>query len=131
MCIGDVRNGNSPPAFLLRESYRENGKIKTRTLSQPHLLACRPPRGLRQLLRGVFDNRASVSDSEPVPSPIFGLLFVLKQIADALGTATGQHGVWSGLFLILARLTHQGSRLSAVRSAEDHATSEVLGPRFV
>jgi transposase len=31
------------------------------------------------------------------------------------------------LFLVLARVTHQGSRLSAVRWAENHAVAEVLG----
>ena len=33
MYIATVPNRNSPPAILLRESYRENGKVKTRTLS--------------------------------------------------------------------------------------------------
>jgi hypothetical protein len=28
-----IPNRNSPPAILLRESYRENGKVKTRTLA--------------------------------------------------------------------------------------------------
>ena len=33
MYIETVRNRNSPPCVLLRESYRENGKVKKRTLS--------------------------------------------------------------------------------------------------
>ena len=33
MYIATIPNRNSPPAILLRESYRENGKVKTRTLS--------------------------------------------------------------------------------------------------
>ena len=32
MYVTSVPNRNSPPAILLRESYRENGKVKTRTL---------------------------------------------------------------------------------------------------
>ena len=32
MYIEKVPNRNSPPAILLRESYRENGKVKKRTL---------------------------------------------------------------------------------------------------
>jgi len=31
------------------------------------------------------------------------------------------------MFLVLARIAHQGSRLSAVRWARDHAVAEVLG----
>jgi len=33
MYVATVPNRNSPPAILLRESYRENGKVKTRTLA--------------------------------------------------------------------------------------------------
>jgi len=33
MFIAKIPNRNSPPAFLLRESYREGGKVKTRTLA--------------------------------------------------------------------------------------------------
>ena len=32
MYIEAVPNRNSPPAILLRESYRENGKVRKRTL---------------------------------------------------------------------------------------------------
>jgi hypothetical protein len=33
MYITRVPNRGSPPAVLLRESYRERGKVKTRTLA--------------------------------------------------------------------------------------------------
>jgi len=33
MYIARVPNRNSPPAYLLRESYREDGKVKNRTLA--------------------------------------------------------------------------------------------------
>jgi transposase len=33
MYVATVPNRNSPPAILLRESYREDGKVKTRTLA--------------------------------------------------------------------------------------------------
>ena len=67
---------------------------------------------------------------ELIQGPIFGLLFVLKQIAEQLGltAAIGHNALGKlALFLVLARLPHQGSRLSAVRWAEDHAVNEVLG----
>ena len=34
MYVERIPNRNSPPAILLRESYREAGKIKKRTLAQ-------------------------------------------------------------------------------------------------
>ena len=34
MYIARIPNRSSPPAYLLRESYREGGKVKNRTLAQ-------------------------------------------------------------------------------------------------
>ena len=52
MYIEAVPNRNSPPAILLRESFREGGKVKKRTLLNlsnwpPTLVA-----GMRALLKG-------------------------------------------------------------------------------
>ena len=33
MHIAAVPNRTSPPAILIRESYRENGKVKSRTIA--------------------------------------------------------------------------------------------------
>ena len=33
MFISVIPNRNSPPAILLRETYREDGKVKNRTLA--------------------------------------------------------------------------------------------------
>src|SRR5882762_7613534 len=120
MYISTIPNRNSPLAILLRESFREKGKVKNRTLA--NLSHWNPARieALRRALRGDFDQAAS---SEVALGPIFGLLFVLKKIAEALGIsgALGHTPMAKlGLFLILARVAHQGSRLSAVRWAEDH-----------
>jgi len=82
---------------------------------------------LRRALRGEFDQ---LPLSEPVCGPVFSLLFALKQIADELGlsAALGHSRLARlGLLLVLARVAHQGSRLSAVRWAQDHAVAEVLG----
>src|SRR6516225_4700922 len=52
MYIEAVPNRNSPPAVLLRETYREGGKIKKRTLLN---LTSWPPEqieGLRIILKG-------------------------------------------------------------------------------
>jgi hypothetical protein len=52
MYIESVPNRNSPAAVLLRESYREDGKVRKRTLAN---LSCLPEEvieGLKVLLRG-------------------------------------------------------------------------------
>src|ERR1035438_4081733 len=81
MHVASVPNRNSPPAILLRESFRLNGKVHKRTLA--NLSHWDPARvlALQRALRGDFDHL----DSLPTCGPVFGLLFVLKQIADALG----------------------------------------------
>ncbi len=129
MYIATVPNRNSPPALLLRESYRQDGKVRNRTLANlSHWPAARIE-ALRRLLRGEFDQAADFSLA-PQLGPVFGLLFVLKQVAEALGigAALGHSRLAKlGLFLVLARVAHQGSRLSAVRWAEDQAVAKVLG----
>lgn len=127
MYIATVPNRTSPPAILIRESYRHQGKVKSRTLA--NISDWDPARieALRRALRGDFDH---LGDADPTLGPVFGLLYVLKQIADVLGitAALGKSRLGKlALFLVLVRLSHQGSRLSAVRWAEDHAVAEVLG----
>jgi ribosome-associated translation inhibitor RaiA len=131
MYVATIPNRNSPPAILLRETFRQNGKVKNRTLANlTHWPGARIE-ALRRLLRGEFDQAADLS-LVPQLGPVFGLLFVLKQITEALGisAALGHSRLAKlGLFLVLARVAHQGSRLSAVRWAKDQAVGEVLGLR--
>ncbi|HEX7511819.1 MAG TPA: IS1634 family transposase, partial [Candidatus Methylomirabilis sp.] len=127
MYIAVVPNRSSPPALLLRESFRQDGKVRTRTLA--NLSHWDPARldALRRALRGDFDHLAAPA---PTLGPVFGLLHVLKTLADALGitAALGPSRLGKlALFVVLARLAHQGSRLSAVRWAADQAVAEVLG----
>ena len=52
MYIERVPNRNSPPAVLLRESYREDGKVKKRTIANLSRLPDDVVEGLRTLLKG-------------------------------------------------------------------------------
>lgn len=132
MFVATVPNRTSPPTILIRESFREKGKVKTHTIA--NITHWDPARieALRRALRGDFDG---VLENRPfVCGPIFGVLFVLKSITDRLGItkALGKNA-YAGLalFLILARVAHQGSRLSAVRWAQNHAVNELIGiPSF-
>ena len=126
MYIATVPNRKSPPAILLRESYRQNGKVKTRTIA--NLTSWAPERieALRKALKGEFDGMYG----EEISGEIFGVLFALKQLADQVGMTRVLGPSEEGrlaLFLVLARIAHGGSRLSAVRWAEQHAVSDILG----
>ena len=124
MYIEIVKNRNSPPAVLLRECYREDGKVMKRTIA--NFSKC-PPEQVAAL-RSVFGGECIVG--EPESGPIFGTLAALDQIAESIG-------LWDALgnsrnanlikLLIFARVAHQGSRLSAVRWAKNHAVNEILG----
>lgn len=52
MFIATVPNRKSPPAILLRESYRENGKVKSRTLANLSMLPSAAIEVLRRSLKG-------------------------------------------------------------------------------
>jgi transposase len=126
MYIATVPNRTSPPAILLRESYREQGKVKTRTIANLTHWAPERIEALRKALKGEFDGL----DGEAVSGEIFGVLFALKQLAEQVGMTRVLGPSEQGrlaLFLILARIAHAGSRLSAVRWAEQHAVSDLLG----
>jgi hypothetical protein len=123
-----VPNRHSPPAILLRESFREGGKVRTRTLA--NLTSWAPARieALRRALKGEFDGLSG--DLPPTCGPIFAVLCVLKQFADRLGLTRvlGKERLAKlALFLVLVRVAAQGSRLSAVRWAAHHAVAETLG----
>lgn len=127
MYVAVIPNRNSPPAILIRESFRQDGKVKNRTIA--NISSWPAPRisSLRSLLRGELD---LAPDSVPTCGLVFGLLHALHHIASDLGIAAALGHARLGklaLFLVLARVAHQGSRLSAVRWARDHAVSEVLG----
>jgi len=129
MYVAVVPNRNSPPAILLREGYREGGKAKTRTLA--NITDWKPERieALTRVLKGEFDGLVG-GDVDPISDRIYGVLFILNELADRVGVTkvlgTTRMGKLA-LFLVLARIADQGSRLSAVRWAEDHCIAEVLG----
>jgi glucokinase len=52
MYIELIPNRNSPPAVLLRESFREDGKVKKRTLANLSKLPSHVVEGIKMALTG-------------------------------------------------------------------------------
>lgn len=126
MYVARIPNRKSPPAILLRESYREGGKVRTRTIANLTNWAPERIAAMERLVKGEFDGGSGAITS----GEIFGVLFALRQLADQVGiTRVLGHAPESklNLFLILARIAHGGSRLSAVRWAQQHTVEDVLG----
>ena len=131
MYIATVPNRKSPPALLLRESYREKGKVKTRTLAN---LSCLPPQSidiLRRSLKG--ENLVSTNAFEIVEngSPAHGHV-------DAVTTAMRRLG-FSQLIssrrsrerdlvvaMVVARILEPKSKLATTLWWEDTTLPETL-----
>lgn len=127
------RNGKSYTRYLLRQSYREAGKVKHRTLANLSAcsreeidaicLALRHKHDLTPL--GAVHDQLSLHQGLSV-----GALWLVRDIAQQLGivralgtTRAGTLALWQ----VIARVIDQGSRLSAVRLAGAHAVCELLG----
>ncbi|MDN5874127.1 MAG: IS1634 family transposase [Sinobacteraceae bacterium] len=86
MYIATVPNRNSPPATLLRESYRENGQVKSRTLAN---LSKLPPAAI-EVLRASLKGQALVPAEqtfEVVASPHHGHVQAVLAAMRRLGFA--------------------------------------------
>ena len=126
------RKGRTYRRVLLRESYRENGRVKKRTIA--NLSACSEQEikaiqlGLqhKDQLTEVGTIDASVSLRQ---GPSVGAVWLVYQVACRLGITTALGRSREGklaLWQVIARVIDQGSRLSAVRFAANHAACEIL-----
>ena len=128
MDIATVPNRTSPPAMLLRESCRDGATVRPRPLATLTSWAPERSAARRRTLKGACDGLCG--DLAPTCGPICAVLCVLQQRADRLGLTRvlGQERLAQrALFLVLARGAAPGSRLAAVRWADQHAGAETLG----
>jgi hypothetical protein len=88
------------------------------------------PPDLVDLIDAYCHGAATVPADDVCIGPCYGQLGALYALADSLGIVSALGSSREGrlsLYLVLARVAHQGSRLSAVRWARDQAVTEVLG----
>jgi transposase len=127
-----TRRGKSYPRHLLRESFRENGKVKHRTLANLSQCTDEEIAALKLALKhkGNLANLGSITEVKTKQGMRIGAILCLKALAERIGLARalGYHRQGRlALWQIMARLIGQGSRLSAVRLAESHAACDLLG----
>jgi transposase len=132
MYIEAVANRNSPPAVLLRESYREGSKVCKRTLANLSCLSGEVIEGLKVLLRGgvAVANVAEVFSVErSLPH---------GHVAAVLGSARGSGAMtWFGsapkelqpllLAMLVARVISPASKLATHRMLHDETANTSLG----
>jgi transposase len=132
MYIEAVPNRNSPPAVLLRESYREDGKVRKRTLANLSCLPSEVIEGLKVLLRGGV--------AVPSAQEVFTVERSLPHghVAAVLGSARGcGASLWFGsapkelqpllLAMLVARVICPASKLATQRLLHDDTASTSLG----
>jgi Transposase DDE domain len=132
MYIESIPNRDSPPAILLRESYREDGKVRKRTLANLSCLSAEVIEGLKVLLRGGV--------AVPSAAEIFTVERTLPHghVAAVLGSARGCGAAgWFGsapkelqpllLAMLVARVIAPASKLATHRLLHDDTASSSLG----
>jgi len=130
MYIESVKNRNSPPCILMRESYRENGKVKKRTVANitdwpPSLIA-----GLKVLLKGGGDNEFDIIRSLP-HGHVAAVKATMEQIG--LGKLLGTKACPERsliLALIAARILFPSSKLATTRELCAATATTTLGAEF-
>jgi hypothetical protein len=137
MFIEIVPNRTSPPAVLLRESYREGGKVKKRTLANLSKLPLGVVEGLRTLLKGgvafgsageALEIRRSLPHGHV--SAVLGTLRALG-LERLIGGGKLDPGAARlkdlALAMIVARVIAPGSKLSTLRALTLETASSSLG----
>ena len=132
MYIESVPNRNSPPAILLRESWREEGKVRKRTLANLSCLSTEVIEGLKLLLRGGV--------AVPSAEAVFTIERSLPHghVAAVLGSARGCGAAsWFAgapaqlqpvlLAMLVARVIEPASKLATHRVLHEDTASSSLG----
>ncbi len=121
--------------ILLRESYREDGKVRNKTVA--NLTHCRPKEVAAMALALKHKDDLCVlksvkEDIELKQGSGIGAVYLIYELAKELGIEKALGKERKGklaLWQVIARVIDQGSRLSAVRLAQVHACCDVLGIR--
>jgi hypothetical protein len=135
MYIESVPNRHSPPAILLRESYREGGRVKKRTLLNLSDWPADRIAGFKMLLKGgtvVPSDQQAITIIRSLPH---------GHVAAALGTARkigldrllgpdGNRCRDLVLALVVSRLLDPGSKLAAARALSPDTASSSLGQQL-
>ena len=117
---------------LIRESYREGGKVKHRTIANISHCSIEEIESMKFALKHKKDlaNFININDIKTTQGARIGATFSLLKAAERIGLSSilgrereGKLALWQ----VFARCIDQGSRLSAVRLAESHAACDVMG----
>jgi hypothetical protein len=132
MYIESVPNRNSPPAVLLRESYREDGKVRKRTLANLSCLAPDVIEGLKVLLRGgvaVSSIQEVLTIERSLPhGHVAAVLGCARQAGAPSWFASAPQSLQPLLMaMLVARVISPASKLATHRLLHDDTANSSLG----
>jgi hypothetical protein len=131
MYVTRVPNRSSPPAVLLRESFREGGKVKTRTLANLSHWPDAKVAALRRVLRGetviAAAERVEIERSLP-HGHVAAVLGMLRRIGlDRLLPRRPERLAKLALALIAARVVEPAAKLATARQLSEATAAHSLG----
>lgn len=132
--VSTKRGGRVYTCVLLRESFRESGKVKHRTIAN---LTGRPDDEIAAIRfalkhKGQLSTEAAILDQmDPncEQGLSVGAIIALSEVAERLGITQclgRSRQAKLALWQVIARIIQHGSRLGAVRLAETHAACDIL-----
>jgi len=132
MYIESVPNRNSPPAILLRESYRDGGKIKKRTIANLSDWPSEIVEGLRTLLKG---GKVAPAEQETIivrrslpHGHVAAVLGTLRRIGLDRVLGPPRHRCRDLVIaMIVARLIAPASKLATARMLDPLTAASSLG----
>jgi transposase len=132
MFIDVVPNRNSPAAILLRESYREDNRVRKRTLANLSHWPAAKIEALRAVLRGATTPVSFAESFEIVRSLPHGHVTAILETLRRLGVDSilaTKHSRERELCvaMIVGRLLEPSSKLALVRSLGEQTRSSSLG----
>src|SRR5580693_4728291 len=132
MYIEAVPNRNSPPAVLLRESYREGGKVRKRTLCNLSDWPTAHIEGLRGVLKGgtvIPAEREAFTVIRSLPhGHVAAALGTARQIGlDRILGAEGNRCRDLVLALLVSRILDPASKLAVARALSPATAASSLG----
>jgi len=133
MYVATVPNRNSPPAILLREGYREGGKVKNRTLANLSKLPPAAVEAIRRVLKGeqlvstdeLFE---IVEDGSPAHGNVEAVLTAMRRLGFA-GLLCSRSSRQRDLVvaMVAARILKPQSKLALSRSWSGTTLADMVG----
>ena len=133
MYISTIPNRNSPPAILLRESFREGGKVKNRTLAN---LSKLPPDSIEILRRSIKGEKflsandpfEIIEDGSPAHGHVDAVLTAMKRLDfSRLISSRGSRERDLVVAMVAARILEPQSKLATSQWWKDTTLPEILG----